>query len=124
MCEIEGGVFWARVEFEIDEKTMDKAYYLENPRLISYCRAEGSYTWINYIEGKKELLCMTIGDFEKKLDSDFYIRCHRSYIVNIEIITKLDIFQRLIYISNVKIPVSRRKFNNVILKCYNKVNLS
>ncbi|MER3499072.1 MAG: hypothetical protein C4308_10785 [Chitinophagaceae bacterium] len=50
-------------------------------------------------------------DFEKTLDEQQFVRCHRSYIVNIQQITRIDPYEKDNHIAilrnAIKVPVSR-----------------
>jgi two-component system, LytTR family, response regulator len=53
----------------------------------------------------------TMGSFEQVLDAHQFVRCHRSYIVNVQFITRLDPYEKESYLailkSGEKVPVSK-----------------
>jgi two-component system, LytTR family, response regulator len=53
----------------------------------------------------------TMGSFEQMLDVHQFVRCHRSYIVNVQFITRLDPYEKESYLailkSGEKVPVSK-----------------
>lgn len=49
---------------------------------ISHISAEGSYTHVHTIEGKKHIVRKLLGNWEKILPEKYFARIHRSYIVN------------------------------------------
>lgn len=53
----------------------------------------------------------TMGNFEQTLDAHQFVRCHRSYIVNVQFITRLDPYEKESYQailkSGEKVPVSK-----------------
>jgi DNA-binding LytR/AlgR family response regulator len=55
---------------------------------INYFKADGNYTYIYFINGNKEHFTAAISEVMKSLSQDF-IRCHRSYIINIHHIARI-----------------------------------
>lgn len=53
----------------------------------------------------------TMGSFEQGLDAHQFVRCHRSYIVNVQFITRLEPYEKESYLailkSGEKVPVSK-----------------
>ncbi|HEU5295570.1 MAG TPA: LytTR family transcriptional regulator DNA-binding domain-containing protein [Burkholderiaceae bacterium] len=50
---------------------------------VRYVRAEGHYTWVH--TGQSSGFCnLTIGDLEGRLDSNSFLRIHRSYMANLD----------------------------------------
>lgn len=78
--------------------------------LISYLASEDDYVMIYYSEGKA-LKPKTMKYYEDHLPPSLFMRVHRSYIVNIEQITRLEPYSKDNYVavlkSGEKIPVSR-----------------
>jgi two-component system, LytTR family, response regulator len=78
--------------------------------LISYLAAEDDYVMIYYNEGKA-LKPKTMKYYEDHLPPSLFMRVHRSYMVNIEHITRLEPYSKDNYVavlkSGEKIPVSR-----------------
>ena len=77
---------------------------------VSYLAAEDDYVMIYYNEGKA-LKPKTMKYYEEHLPPSLFIRIHRSYIVNVEQITRLEPYTKDNYVailkSGEKIPVSR-----------------
>lgn len=78
--------------------------------LISYLAAEDDYVMIYYSEGKA-LKPKTMKYYEDHLPPSLFMRVHRSYMVNIEHINRLEPYSKDNYVavlkSGEKIPVSR-----------------
>jgi two-component system LytT family response regulator len=78
--------------------------------LISYLAAEDDYVMIYYSEGKA-LKPKTMKYYEDHLPPSLFMRVHRSYMLNIEHITRLEPYSKDNYVavlkSGEKIPVSR-----------------
>lgn len=68
---------------------------------IVYLESEGNYVMIHTKEGKflKE---KTMKYFEQHLDPDTFIRIHRSYIININEISRIELFEKESYIVKLK----------------------
>ncbi|MCU0378191.1 MAG: LytTR family transcriptional regulator DNA-binding domain-containing protein [Bacteroidales bacterium] len=78
--------------------------------LISYLAAEDDYVMIYYNEGKA-LKPKTMKYYEEHLPPTLFLRIHRSFMVNVEHITRLEPYSKDNYVailkSGEKIPVSR-----------------
>lgn len=77
---------------------------------ISYLAAEDDYVMIYYNEGKA-LKPKTMKYYEEHLPPSLFLRIHRSFMVNVEHITRLEPYSKDNYVavlkSGEKIPVSR-----------------
>ncbi|TKB98765.1 LytR/AlgR family response regulator transcription factor [Pedobacter cryophilus] len=77
---------------------------------IQYLAADDDYVNIHTSEGAF-LKSQTLAFFEKSLDEKLFLRVHRSYIVKLDQITKIELFEKdshvLILKSGEKIPVSK-----------------
>ena len=73
--------------------------------------ADGDYVKINS-EGKPYLKLGTMAYYEKMLDPQAFIRIHRSHLVNISAISKIEPYQKENYLTFFKdgtqLPVSKR----------------
>jgi two-component system LytT family response regulator len=54
---------------------------------IIYVRADGNYSIIYLKNHTKHLIYHSLKDFEKELPENIFFRCHRSYIVNVVLIS-------------------------------------
>lgn len=57
------------------------------PNQIVYCQSEGSYSYV-ILEDKKVLITKSLGEMEEFLSEHNFIRTHRSFIVNLNHISK------------------------------------
>jgi len=77
---------------------------------IDYLEAQDDYVMI-YTKEARFLKQQTMKFFEKHLDSALFIRVHRSYIVNVQSIDRIEPYEKTNYIlslkSGAKVPVSR-----------------
>jgi two-component system LytT family response regulator len=83
---------------------------------VHYLEAADDYVKIFTQEGYF-LKNKTMGHFEKALDPDQFVRSHRSYIVNIQQITRIDPYEKENHIailrSGAKVPVSRSGYGRL-----------
>ncbi len=97
-----------RVEKSIGENKPDERYadlkkFLEKKKLrlntidgffmisvddIVFCEADGNYTYINLVDGKRELITSQIGKLEELLTNNF-VRINRSVVINTNMIEKV-----------------------------------
>lgn len=77
---------------------------------IYYLAADDDYVNIHTAEGSF-LKSQTLGFFEKTLDEKLFVRIHRSYIIKLDQITKIELLEKdshiVILKSGEKIPVSK-----------------
>lgn len=55
---------------------------------IEYLQASGSYTYVHLIDKTKIIVCKNLKSFENKLNSNHFLRIRRSYIINVQHISK------------------------------------
>jgi two-component system, LytTR family, response regulator len=96
-------------------KTAGKIKIIPLPEIF-YLEAADDYVKIHTKEGTF-LKNKTMGSFEKTLDQQLFVRTHRSYIVNIQEITRLDPYEKENYVailkSGTKIPVSKNGYTKL-----------
>ncbi|MEO1435617.1 MAG: response regulator [Bacteroidota bacterium] len=80
-----------------------------DPTEVEYCQSDGNYSHL--IGKKKTLVSKSIGEMEPLLENFGFLRIHKSYMVNIEKITKYVKTDGgyVILENGAKIPVSRRR---------------
>jgi two-component system LytT family response regulator len=83
---------------------------------IFYLEAADDYVKIHTKEGYF-LKNKTMNHFEKVLDNQHFVRCHRSYIINVQQITRIDPYEKDNHIailkSGGKVPVSRNGYGKL-----------
>jgi two-component system LytT family response regulator len=94
----------------------DFGFELVKPSHILYCEADGNYTKVNLLDGKVMLVAKTLKYIEELLANDIFIRTHKSYVVNINYVSRFDKSNDLhvVLSNNEKIPVSVRKKDDFI----------
>ena len=63
-------------------------YILTTEQAILYCASDGNYTVVHLMDGKKVTICKKLKEVEKTLSSDYFVRVHHSYIINLLHATK------------------------------------
>ncbi len=86
------------------------------PNQIKYLEAQDDYVMI-YVEDGKYLKQQTMKYYESHLNTDEFIRIHRSYIVNVTYISKVELFEkssyRVLLKTGDKLPVSRSGYQRL-----------
>ncbi len=60
-----------------------------NTKDIAYLKGQNSYTELVISTGESLLLCRTLKNFDEMLQvNDFFIRCHKSYIINTHFVSE------------------------------------
>jgi len=86
---------------------------------ILYAKAEGSYTHIYTME-KDFLECIYLYRTLKKINSQSFIRVHKSYIINMKYIKKI-YSNNVLLINNSRIPLSRLLKKDITEQFYNYI---
>jgi two-component system LytT family response regulator len=83
---------------------------------VIYLEAADDYVKINIAE-KYFLKHQTMSNFEQQLPGHQFVRIHRSYIVNIQHIHKVELYEKeqycVILRNNAKLPVSRNGYTKL-----------
>jgi len=83
---------------------------------ILYCQAASNYTYIHTSDDRKIVVSKTLSEIEKSLNSNHFLRIHKSYTANLGFVqryTNVDGGELVLKNGN-KIPVSRRKKDEVL----------
>ena len=65
-------------------------YVLIDPEDIVYCQADGSYTHLHLSRGHSEIITQNLGAIELLLGGNAFFRASRSYILNLNYLTRVD----------------------------------
>lgn len=89
--------------------------FLFNPEEVVRCSANGNYSNFHLADGTKVLISKTLKETEASLDSNTFLRVHKSHIVNIEFIKRFNTKDHLLVLTDeTEIPVSQRKRAEVV----------
>ncbi|MCM1046210.1 MAG: LytTR family DNA-binding domain-containing protein [Candidatus Gastranaerophilales bacterium] len=77
-------------------KGKEQAYLLDVEEILFVERTDGSTNIVT--EGDQYRTSISLSDMEAKLDADQFMRCHKSYIVNLSKITRIEPYGRWTYV--------------------------
>lgn len=75
----------------------------------NYCEADGHYTRFVMTDGSKVRVMESISDLEKILSGKNFVKCHRSYLCNLENVRQI-IRDHIMFDNGDTVPVSRRMY--------------
>jgi len=83
---------------------------------IMYCKAQSNYTYVYTEKNRKIVVCKTLSNIEAQLNSSKIVRTHKTYLVNLDHVTKYSTEDggNLLMGNEISIPVSRRKKESVL----------
>ncbi len=81
---------------------------------ILYCAAAGSYTYVHLRDKRSFLHTTVLKELESHLPKDSFIRCHNSFLVNVNDVNAFNRKEKVLYINDEEIPISRRKYKDVL----------
>lgn len=90
-------------------------YVLIDPSEVVYCEADGNYTHLQLSRGNTELITQNLGAIEKILNGSAFFRASRSYLVNLNYLTRVDRKKCSCYLEypgascSIKIPAQKMK---------------
>lgn len=85
----------------------DDGYLIFPIHQILFIRAYSNYSTIHFANGKDILTSKTLKLWEQEINHSYFIRCHRSFLINSRYVDCICRKESLISIHNHKIPVSR-----------------
>lgn len=102
-------------ESKIRIKTQDGETVLSTSNIL-YCQADNCYSIIYIAESKPLYICKILKKVAEKLIGPNFVRCHDSYLVNIDFIKRIKgkTAKNIELIDGTIIPCSRRKLKDVI----------
>ncbi|MFZ5940260.1 MAG: LytR/AlgR family response regulator transcription factor [Bacteroidota bacterium] len=65
-------------------------YFLIDPEDLVYCMADGNYCHLYLTNGKTEITTQNLGSIEKMLERHNFLRISRSYLLNMNYLSKVD----------------------------------
>ncbi|MEX0981466.1 MAG: LytTR family DNA-binding domain-containing protein [Bacteroidales bacterium] len=75
-------------------------YFLADPEDIIYIEADGNYCLIKLASGKTETSTLRLGNIEKMFDNTVFIRISRSFIININHLSRVDRRANMCYLEH------------------------
>lgn len=74
---------------------------------ICYIQAEGNYCYIKLLDGKKYASKISLRQLLAKLPESLFIRIHKSFVLNLTYLEKIDTKERQVYVSDEVLPIGR-----------------
>jgi len=94
--------------FKLALSTSEGTFFFD-PVDILYCEADNNYTKFNLLNKKPLLVSKTLGDFDELLSEHQFLRIHKSYLINIKYITKVNRDGTLTMSDGKELTISKRK---------------
>jgi two-component system LytT family response regulator len=90
---------------------------------VQFLEANGNYTLFKFKNGNTLLVTKTLGDFEIELSGHSFYRCHKSYLINLDVIESYNQSEGSVCMTiyGESIPVSRRKYADFMKAVLNHV---
>ena len=78
---------------------------------IIYLEANSNYTTIFLTNNHRFVTTKSLGEFENKLFEDFFFRCHRTYIINLNFVDEFNAGQNasIILTNQKQLPLARSR---------------
>lgn len=86
---------------------------------INYISSAGHYLHFHMKDGQEHISHDKLDDLEKRLDSDLFVRSHKSFMVNLLNIDKMT--KEGFYIGDTLVPISRSYAANARENCYRQL---
>jgi len=83
-----------------------------NINSVIYIQAEGNYTY-TFTEGEKYINTSNLKEMEELFYTPNFMRIHRSFIVNLDKLTSLDLSNNKISLGKYEVPISRSMKNEL-----------
>ena len=96
-------------------------YIVYKQKEVLYVKASGSYSNINLLNHRELTVTFSLADIESKLSKEYFIRIHRSAIVNINYVTKF--IGNTLFIGETTFSIGR-KFKKALISRLNLVSNS
>lgn len=85
-----------------------------HPEEILWIAGDVNYSRVFFKDQSSMLICKTLKQMERKLyNASSFVRVHRAFLVNIDYLDKIDFVNRELGIGGHKIPIARRRLNQV-----------
>lgn len=91
---------------------------------IVYIKADGNYSVIYLKDRTKHIIYQSLKDFEKDLPENIFFRCHRSYIVNVMLISSFCIQKNRIFCMDIDIEIlCSRSCKKELIHRFREINM-
>lgn len=94
--------------FKLALSTSEGVFFYD-PSEILYCEGENNYTRFTFTKNKPMLVSKTLGEYEDLLGEQGFLRIHKSYLVNIKYVSKVDREGSLMMSDGKQLAISKRR---------------
>jgi two-component system, LytTR family, response regulator len=94
--------------FKLALSTTEGVFFYE-PAEILYCEGENNYTRFAFTKHKPMLVSKTLGEYEDLLTEHGFLRIHKSYLVNIKYVRKVEREGLLLMSDGKQLTISKRR---------------
>ncbi len=98
--------FFVKHRQRLDKVLFEEIYYLE---------ADGRYTQI-ITSTRKYLIRRPLQELIQRLPSGLFVQTHRSYVLNLSLVSSVDSQESVVYLGEVHVPLSRRNKDEFLSK--------
>lgn len=96
-------------------KTQEAIYVLKHEEIL-FCKSDSSYTQFNLIDGQSILVSKTLKEFELVLEKSYFFRCHKSYLVNLNEVHRVNKNDTIAFRNGKSVPLATRKREQFLQK--------
>ena len=86
-----------------DQQKLEKVHFKD----IFYLEADGRYTKV-VTKNKKYLLRRSLQELITKFSNHQFVQTHRSFALNLQLVTSVDLFEYMVYLDKYHVPLSKR----------------
>ena len=80
---------------------------------ILYAQSDGNYCNL-YTENEKHIINLSLTKLLQKLSSDYFLRIHKRFLINIEAVEVISLATNELFIGNKKLPIGRSYKEQII----------
>ncbi len=95
-------------DFKLALSTNEGVFFYD-PIDILYCEGENNYTRFNFAKNKPMLVSKTLGEYEDLLAEHGFIRIHKSHLVNVKYVSKVDKEGMVMMTDGKMLAISKRR---------------
>ncbi len=117
LVEVSEEYFKGVLKKRIILKTLEDVYIVYEDDIL-YCKSEGNYTTFYTRQSDEILISKPLKKILELLSENIFIRCHKSYLVNKNHVTRYNKQGKLIINTETQVPVSIRRKEYVIREIF------
>lgn len=119
LIKVSNDYFVGKENKRIVLKTLKTNYIVYEDDII-YCNSDGNYTTFYMNNNQKILISKPLKKVEELISNSIFIKCHQSYLVNLNYIEQYKSSGYLFLCNNIKIPIASRRKEYVFQRINNQ----